>query len=72
MPWQNLYVESFNGHLRRELLDLEPFNSLHEAQVLLEDWRQEYHHYRPHQSLRYQTPAAFASSWHAPHQPAPS
>jgi Integrase core domain len=66
------YVESFNGHLRRELLELESFNSLYEAQVLLEDWRREYDHHRPHQSLGYQTPAAFAHQWHAPHQPAPS
>jgi putative transposase len=71
-PWQNPYVESFNGHLRRELLDLESFNSLYEAQILLEDWRQEYNQQRPHQSLNYQTPAAFARHWHAEHQPAPS
>ena len=71
-PWQNPYVESFNGHLRRELLELESFNSLYEAQILLEDWRRQYNHYRPHQSLRYQTPAAFAHQWHAQHQPAPS
>jgi len=71
-PWQNPYVESFNGHLRRELLELESFNSLYEAQILLEDWRGEYNHHRPHQSLHYQTPAAFAHQWHAPHQPAHS
>jgi transposase InsO family protein len=71
-PWQNPYVESFNGHLRRELLDLESFNSLYEAQILLEDWRHEYNHHRPHQSLNYQTPAAYAHHWHAQHQPAPS
>jgi transposase InsO family protein len=71
-PWQNPYVESFNGHLRRELLDLESFNSLYEAQILLEDWRHEYNHHRPHQSLNYQTPAAFTRHWHAQHQPAPS
>ncbi len=71
-PWQNPYVESFNGHLRRELLELESFNSLYEAQILIEDWRREYNHYRPHQSLGYQTPAAFARDWHAPHQPAHS
>jgi putative transposase len=71
-PWQNPYVESFNGHLRRELLELESFNSLYEAQILLEDWRHEYNNYRPHQSLSYQTPAAFAHHWHAHHQPAHS
>ena len=71
-PWQNPYIESFNGHLRNELLDLESFNSLLEAQILLDDWRQEYNHYRPHQSLNYRTPAAFARQWHAEHDPRPS
>jgi len=49
-PWQNPYAESFNGHLRRELLDMESFNTLHEAQLLVEDWRLEYNHYRPHRT----------------------
>jgi putative transposase len=71
-PWQNPYVESFNGHLRRELLDMESFNTLLEAQILIADWQREYNNYRPHQSLSYQTPAAFAHQWHADHQPRPS
>jgi putative transposase len=71
-PWQNPYVESFNGHLRSELLDLESFNTLLEAQLLLEDWRLEYNHHRPHQSLNYQTPAAYAHQWHAEHDQRPS
>jgi transposase InsO family protein len=71
-PWQNPYVESFNGHLRRELLDLESFNTLLEAQLLLDDWRLEYNHHRPHQSLNYQTPAAYARQWHAPNDHRPS
>jgi len=66
-PWQNPYVESFNGHLRDELLNLEVFDSLLEARVLVEDWRREYNHYRPHQSLNYTTPAAFARQWHHQH-----
>ena len=57
--------------LRDELLNLESFDSLFEAQVLIEDWRQEYNHYRPHQSLRYLTPAEFTRRWHAEHQPTP-
>ena len=68
-PWQNPYVESFNGHLRRELLEMESFNSLFEAQLLLEDWRLEYNHYRPHQSLSYQTPAEYALRWRTDNQP---
>jgi putative transposase len=67
-PWQNPYVESFNGKLRDELLNLECFDSLFEAQVLIEDWRDEYNNYRPHQSLGYLTPAAFARRWHAAQQ----
>jgi transposase InsO family protein len=68
-PWQNPYVESFNGKLRDELLNLESFDSLFEAQVLIEDWRDEYNHYRPHQSLGYLTPAGFARKWHAECRP---
>jgi putative transposase len=68
-PWQNPYIESFNGHLRRELLDLESFNTLYEAQLLIDDWRQEYNHYRPHQSLNYQTPAEYARRWRTEQQP---
>jgi putative transposase len=62
-PWQNPYIESFNGHLRRELLDMESFNTLYEAQLLLEDWRLDYNHHRPHQALNYQTPAEYARRW---------
>jgi len=68
-PWQNPYIESFNGHLRRELLDLESFNTLYEAQILLDDWQLEYNHYRPHQSLNYQTPTEYARRWRTEDQP---
>lgn len=68
-PWQNPYIESFNGHLRRELLDLESFNTLYEAQLLIDDWQQEYNHHRPHQSLNYQTPAEYAHHWRREDQP---
>ena len=61
-PWENAYSESFNGRLRDELLNREEFATLKEAKVLLEDWRLEYNHRRPHSSLGYQTPAAFAAS----------
>ena len=61
-PWQNAYVESFNGKLRDELLNREQFQTLKEAKVLIEDWRLDYNHRRPHSSLNYQTPAAFAAS----------
>ena len=68
-PWQNPYAESFNGHLRRELLDMESFNTLYEAQILINDWRQQYNHYRPHQSLNYQTPAEYARHCRTQKQP---
>jgi putative transposase len=71
-PWQNPYIESFNGHLRRELLDLESFNTLYEAQLLIDDWQLEYNHYRPHQSLNYMTPAEYARHRRTETQPRPS
>ena len=56
-PWENGYVESFNGKLRDELLNAEVFNSLAEAKVLIEGWRKHYNTVRPHSSLRYRPPA---------------
>jgi putative transposase len=50
-PWENPYVESFNGRVRDELLNLEEFTSLTIAQVLVEAWRIEYNTYRPHSAL---------------------
>jgi putative transposase len=41
-PWQNAYVESFNGRVRDELLDVEEFSCLAEARVVIEDWREDY------------------------------
>ena len=56
-PWENGYVESFNGKFRDELLNGEIFDTLLEARVLLERWRREYNCYRPHSSLQYRPPA---------------
>jgi transposase InsO family protein len=56
-PWENGYVESFNGKLRDELLNGEIFYTLREAQVLIERWRHEYNTIRPHSSLGYRPPA---------------
>ncbi len=55
-PWENGYIESFNGKLRDELLNREVFTTLMEAQVLIEKWRQEYNTVRPHSALRYRPP----------------
>jgi len=56
-PWENGYIESFNGKLRDELLNREIFMTLTEAKVLIEQWRQEYNQVRPHSSLGYRPPA---------------
>jgi len=56
-PWENGYVESFNGKLRDELLAAEIFNTLAEAKVLIEQWRVHYNTVRPHSSLGYRPPA---------------
>ena len=64
-PWENGYVESFNGKLRDELLDGEIFTSLREAQVLIEAWREHYNTVRPHSSLGYRPPAPEAVPWPA-------
>jgi putative transposase len=56
-PWENGYIESFNGKLRDELLDREIFYTLGEAKVLIERWRQEYNRFRPHSALGYRPPA---------------
>jgi transposase InsO family protein len=61
-PWENGFNESFNSRFRDELLNGELFTSLQEAKVLTEDFRLEYNHRRPHSSLGYATPAAFAAA----------
>ena len=60
-PWQNGASESFNGKFRDECLSLEWFRSRAEAKVLIEAWRQHCNNVRPHSSLGYLTPAAFAA-----------
>ena len=56
-PWENGYVESFNGKLRDELLNGEIFYTLPEAQTIIERWRRQYNTHRPHSALGYQPPA---------------
>jgi transposase InsO family protein len=56
-PWENGYIESFNGKLRDELLNREVFTTLAEASVLIEQWRREYNEFRPHSALGYRPPA---------------
>lgn len=56
-PWENGYVESFNGKLRDELLNGEIFYTLQEAKILIERWRRHYNQVRPHSALGYRPPA---------------
>jgi len=55
-PWENEYVESFNGKLRDALLDGKIFNTLQEAKVMIEKWRRHYNEVRPRSSLGYKLP----------------
>lgn len=56
-PWENGYIESFNGKLRDELLNGEVFETLLEAQVLVERWRKHCNTVQPHSALGYRPPA---------------
>lgn len=60
-PMQNGHVESFHGRLREECLRTHWFKNLFDARTKITDWRKEYNEVRPHSSLNYQTPAAFAA-----------
>lgn len=61
-PWQNELTESFNGKFRDECLSLDWFRSRAEEKVVIERWRRHYNEFRPHPSLGYLTPAAFAAA----------
>jgi putative transposase len=60
-PWENGYIESFNSKLRDELLNRELFLHIDELRYVVDRWRMDYNHYRPHSSLDYMAPAAFAA-----------
>ena len=64
-PVQNAHVESFNGKLRDECLNVSWFRNLWQARARIQAWRKEYNSARPHSSLGYQTPDAFRQA-HAP------
>jgi transposase InsO family protein len=61
-PWENGYVESFNSKLRDELLNRELFLHIDELRYVVDRWRMDYNHYRPHSSLGYMSPVAFAAT----------
>jgi len=56
-PWENGYIESFNGKFRDELLNGEIFDTVLEARIITERWRQIYNKIKPHSSLGYRPPA---------------
>ena len=64
-PWKNGFIESFHDKFRDECLNREWFQSLPEAQVVIEKWRRHYNTQRPHSALGYQTPAQFAADYKA-------
>jgi len=58
-PVENSLIESFNGKLRDECLNVHWFQSLAEARTEIEAWRQEYNETRPHSSLGNRAPARY-------------
>jgi transposase InsO family protein len=56
-PWENDYIEPFNGKLRDKLLDREIFTTLEEAKILIEQWRKEYNQLQPHSAKNYRPSA---------------
>jgi putative transposase len=56
-PWENGYIESFNGKMRDEILNGEIFDTILEARVITEQWRKTYNTIRPHSSLGFRPPA---------------
>src|ERR1700704_3233774 len=70
-PVENSYIESFNGRLRDECLNVEVFFTLADVRDKLERWRQDYNQGRPHSSLRDSAPAVFAAKWIATAEPGP-
>ena len=68
-PWENAYVESFNGKFRDECLNRETFRNMAEARQVVENWRREYNEFRPHSSLEYMTPAEFSHRYGSSSRP---
>ena len=68
-PTDNAFIESFNGKFRAECLNENWFLSLADARDKIEQWRDDYNHYRPHSSLGDLTPVEFAESGTASGQP---
>ena len=71
-PWQNVWIDSFNGRLRDEFLNGWHFDSLLKAKVIIEDWRIDYNMNRPHTPQGDLTPNAIAEAWINRNQPVPA
>ena len=66
-PWENGYIESFNGKMKDEFLAREIFYSMKEAEILIEQWRVEYNTIIRHSALGYRPPALEAVIEHLIH-----
>ncbi|MEM7724307.1 MAG: transposase, partial [Pseudomonadota bacterium] len=55
-PWENGYNESFNGTMRRNVLNAEWFTTTEQAQIVINNWLKQYNHTRPHQALNMRPP----------------
>jgi putative transposase len=62
-PTENGYVESFNGRLRDECLNVQVFFTVADARDKLEQWRLDYNQVRPHSALGDNPPETFAAGW---------
>ena len=70
-PVENCYIESFNGRLKDECLNVEVFFALIDVRDKLERWRRDYNQVRPHSALRDSAPAVFAAQWTKTATPGP-
>jgi len=61
-PWQIPFVEPFGSRVGDEVLSVEAFDSVLEAQTVITDWRPIYNYRRPHSSLGWRAPAALAAT----------
>ena len=71
-PWQNPYIESFNGKARDECLNMNIFESGKHARDVVGEWMREYNEFRPHSSLGYLAPREFAIRYYRTLRAAPS
>ena len=60
-PIENAFIESFNGRLRDECLNVHQFVSIADAQTKIEAWRRDYNEHRPHGSLGHLTPTEYVA-----------